>query len=59
MRASTDAIIDAFDAYTTMSKQALGSERVRTGLKSILLGPTQLYEALRARGCYQPVDRAP
>ena len=48
--ALTDAIIDAFDAYTTMSKQALDSERVRAGLKSILLGPAQLYEALRARG---------
>jgi type I restriction enzyme R subunit len=48
--ALTDAIIDAFDAYTTMSKQALDSERVRAGLKSILLGPAQLYEALRERG---------
>ncbi len=48
--ALTDAIIDAFDAYTSMSKQALDSERVRTGLKAILLGPAQLYEALRARG---------
>lgn len=52
--ALTDAIIDAFDAYTTMSKQALDSERVRAGLKSILLGPAQLYEALRARGGNQP-----
>ncbi|MDN7908311.1 DEAD/DEAH box helicase family protein [Burkholderia diffusa] len=43
------AIIDAFDAHTTMSKQALDSERVRDGLKDILLGPAQLYEALRAR----------
>lgn len=43
------AIIDAFDAHTTMSKQALDSERVREGLKDILLGPAQLYEALRAR----------
>lgn len=49
-RALTDAIIDAFGAYTTMSKQALDSDRVRTGLKDILLGPAQLYEALRARG---------
>lgn len=48
--ALTDAIIDAFDAYTTMSKQALDSERVRSGLKAILLGPAQLYEALRERG---------
>ncbi|MGU3778381.1 type I restriction endonuclease subunit R [Burkholderia metallica] len=43
------AIIDAFDAHTTMSKQALDSPRVRDGLKDILLGPAQLYEALRAR----------
>jgi type I restriction enzyme R subunit len=34
-------------AHTTMSKQALDSEKVRAGLKSILLGPGQLYEALR------------
>ncbi|MDH1816173.1 hypothetical protein, partial [Comamonas aquatica] len=52
--ALTDAIIDAFDAYTSMSKQALDSERVRAGLKSILLGPAQLYESLRARGGNQP-----
>jgi len=44
------AIMDALDAHTTMSTQALGSERVREGLKDILLGPAQLYEALRARG---------
>jgi len=43
------AIMDALEAHTTMSTQALGSERVRDGLKDILLGPAQLYEALRAR----------
>lgn len=43
------AIMDALDAHTTMSSQALGSERVREGLRDILLGPAQLYEALRAR----------
>ena len=42
-----NAIMDAFAAHTTMSKQALDSERVRGGLKDILLGPAQLYEALR------------
>ena len=52
--ALTDAIIDAFDAYTSMSKQALDSERVRSGLKAILLGPAQLYEALRERGAGAP-----
>ena len=35
---------------TTMSKQALDSEKVRHGLRDILLGPAQLYEALRSRG---------
>ena len=43
------AIMDALDAHTTMSSQALGSERVRDGLKDILLGPGQLYEGLRSR----------
>jgi type I restriction enzyme R subunit len=42
-----NAIIAALDAHTTMSSQALESERVREGLKDILLGPAQLYENLR------------
>ncbi|MFC7411795.1 type I restriction endonuclease subunit R [Hydrogenophaga atypica] len=45
-----NAIMDALVAHNTMSKQALDSERVRLGLKSILLGPAGLYEALRQRG---------
>jgi type I restriction enzyme R subunit len=48
------AIMDALDAHTTMSTQALGSERVRDGLKDTLLGPAQLYEALRARSGAHP-----
>ncbi|WP_166210782.1 type I restriction endonuclease subunit R [Cognatiluteimonas telluris] len=44
------AIMDALDAHNTMSSQALGSERVRDGLRDILLGPAQLYEALRDKG---------
>ena len=44
------AIMDALEAHTTMSTQALASERIQTGLKDILLGPAQLYEALRERG---------
>ncbi|MFN5745916.1 MAG: UvrB domain 3-containing protein, partial [Methylococcaceae bacterium] len=44
-----DAIMDAFDAHSVMSKQALDSETVRHGLREILLGPGQLYETLRAR----------
>lgn len=42
-----DAIIEALDAHTTMSTQALGSESVREGLKDVLMGPARLYEALR------------
>ena len=45
-----NAIMDALAAHTTMSTQALDSEKVRSGLKDVLLGPAQLYEALRARG---------
>ncbi|GAB3346288.1 type I restriction endonuclease subunit R [Marilutibacter aestuarii] len=48
------AIMDALDAHTTMSSQALGSERVRDGLRDILLGPGQLYESLRSRGAATP-----
>ncbi|MGR9117125.1 MAG: type I restriction endonuclease subunit R [Gammaproteobacteria bacterium] len=44
-----NAIMDAFAAHSTMSKQALDSDKVRVGLKDILLGPAQLYEALRKR----------
>ncbi len=44
-----NAIMDALAAHNTMSTQALESERVRAGLKDILLGPAQLYEALRER----------
>ncbi len=43
-----EAIIGAFAAHTTMSKQALDSDKVRAGLKDVLLGPGQLWEALRA-----------
>jgi type I restriction enzyme R subunit len=45
-----NAIVEALEAHTSMSKQALDSEKVRAGLKDTLLGPGQLYEALRARG---------
>jgi type I restriction enzyme R subunit len=45
-----NAIMDAFSAHTMMSKQALGSERIRDGLQDILLEQAHLYEALRARG---------
>lgn len=49
VKAITDAIIDAFDAHTKMSTQALGSQRIQDGIKDVLLGPAQLYEALRER----------
>ena len=42
-----NAIIDAFSAHQTMSKQALDSDAIRSELKSILLGPARLWEALR------------
>jgi type I restriction enzyme R subunit len=42
-----NAIMDALTAHSSLSKQALGSEKVRSGLKDVLLGPAQLYEALR------------
>ena len=49
-----NAILDAYAAHTAMSKQAIDSEQVRQGLiKEALLGPAQLYEALRARGVPQ------
>jgi len=44
------AIMDALDAYTTMSTQALHSERIRNCLRDNLLGPAELYEGLRSRG---------
>jgi type I restriction enzyme R subunit len=43
------AIIDALDAHSVMSTQALKSERTQDVLMDILLGPGQLYEALRTR----------
>tara|TARA_R110002167_G_scaffold89368_1_gene241187 strand:+ start:9924 stop:13037 length:3114 start_codon:yes stop_codon:yes gene_type:complete len=45
----TNAIIEALDAHTEMSAQALNSEKIQQGLKDILLSHTNLYEALRER----------
>ena len=45
-----NAVMGALEAHTTMSTQAINSEKVRDGLKDVLLGPAQLYEALRAKG---------
>lgn len=47
--ALVDAIIDAGDAHQLMTAQALSSERVLDGLLDIILGPGQLYEALRVK----------
>lgn len=52
-----NAIMDALDAHTSMSTQALDSQRVRDGLKDTLLGPAQLYEALRARSATSGIAR--
>lgn len=43
------AIIEAFEAHSSLSKQTLDSQKVRDGLKEVLLGPAHLYGALRAR----------
>ncbi|BCG69373.1 hypothetical protein MesoLj113a_05310 [Mesorhizobium sp. 113-1-2] len=48
-KAILDAIIDAFEAHTTMSKQALDSAKIREGLKDVLLGPGKLWEDLRSQ----------
>ena len=44
-----NAIIEAFEAHSSLSRQALDSQKVRDGLKEVLLGPAQLYHALRSR----------
>lgn len=44
------AIVEAFAAQSSMSKQALDSEKVRNSLRDALLGPAQLYESLREKG---------
>jgi type I restriction enzyme R subunit len=41
-------LLDGLVAHSTMSKQALDSEKVREGFEA--LGPAQLYEALREKG---------
>jgi type I restriction enzyme R subunit len=48
-----NAIMNALDAHTAMSTQALNSERVQRGLKDLLLNHLGLWEALRALGSDQ------
>jgi type I restriction enzyme R subunit len=43
------AVMDALNAHTEMSKQALDSASLREKMKSVLLGPGMLWEGLRAR----------
>lgn len=45
-----EAIIDALTVHTSMSEQALASEKIRAGLKEVLLGPGQLWEELQRSG---------
>jgi type I restriction enzyme, R subunit len=51
-----NAVMDALTAHSTMSKQAIDSEKVREGLKDVLLGPAQLYEALRDKAGGQDLE---
>lgn len=44
-----DAIIEAFDAHSAMSRQALGSQEVQADLKAALMGLGRLHEELRER----------
>ena len=48
-RVFIDAIIAAFDVHSTMSRQAIESGAIQSGLIATLMGPGQLYEALRER----------
>lgn len=43
------AVMSALDAHNTMSSQALNSDKVRAGLKEVLLNYAGLWEALRAK----------
>ena len=47
-----NAIMDALAAHSSMSKQALESQKLQRDLKDVLLGPAQLYEALRDLGTH-------
>lgn len=44
-----DAIMDAFEAHSDMSRQALNSADVRQGIQDVLLGPGRIYETLRTQ----------
>ena len=44
-----NAVMDALTAHTVMSKQALGSEKLRGDMKDVLLGAGKLWEGLRVK----------
>jgi len=46
-------IMDALDAHQTMSTQALGSERIRDGLRDILLGPRSFTKPYETNPCME------
>jgi len=48
------AIMDAYDAHTTMSQQALASKSLQAGLLRLLLDHTGLYEDLKGREGRRP-----
>lgn len=50
----TNAIINALDAHTAMSTQALNQPAVQSGLKDILLNNAGLWEGLRERAANRP-----
>jgi type I restriction enzyme, R subunit len=52
-----DAIMNASSAVSSLGKQALESEHIRSGLKDVLLGPAQLYESLRAGDANVHLDK--
>jgi type I restriction enzyme R subunit len=49
-----DALIESHEAHSSMSTQAINSQKIRDGLLDILLGPGGLYEALRERAEQRP-----
>ena len=49
MNELTNAGMDAEAAHRIMSRQLLESESMRRAMLEILLGPCQLYEALRSK----------
>jgi type I restriction enzyme R subunit len=55
----TNAIIESYDAHTSMSTQALNSPIVLRGILDVLLNHSGLYETLRARASPPPVITPP